>query len=55
VNGDPVASWTDTRAKDDNPRKGLRLAAGHLSLQGHDPTTDILFRNIRAAEFPKGK
>ena len=55
VNGYPVATWTDTRAKDDNPRKGLRLAAGHLSLQGHDPTTDILFRNIRAAEFPKGK
>jgi hypothetical protein len=55
VNGYPVATWTDTRAKDDNPRKGLRLAAGHLSLQGHDPTTDLLFRNIRAAEFPKGK
>ena len=55
VNGYPVANWTDERAKDDNPRKGLRLAAGHLSLQGHDPTTDILFRNIRAAEFPSAK
>lgn len=55
VNGYPVANWTDDRPKDANPRKGLRLEAGHLSLQGHDPTTDILFRNIRLAEFPKGK
>lgn len=55
VNGYPVANWTDDRPKDANPRKGLRLEAGHLSLQGHDPTTDILFRNIRIAEFPKAK
>lgn len=55
VNGYPVANWTDTRPKHANPRTGLRLEAGHLSLQGHDPTTDILFRNIRLAEFPKGK
>jgi hypothetical protein len=53
VNGYPVANWTDDRPKDPNPRKGLRLDAGHLSLQGHDPTTDILFRNLRVAEFPK--
>ncbi len=53
VNGYPVCVWTDERAKDENPRKGLRLAAGHLSIQGHDPTTDLLFRNIRLAEFGK--
>lgn len=51
VNGYPVAVWTDDRAKDENPRKGLRLDAGHLSLQGHDKTTDLLFRNIRLAEI----
>ncbi len=45
--------WTDERAKDENPRKGLRLDAGHLSIQGHDPTTDLLFRNIRLAEIGK--
>jgi len=50
VNGYPTLVWTDDRAKDDNPRKGLRLGAGHLSIQGHDPTTDILFRNLRLAE-----
>ena len=47
VNGYPTVDWSDDRAKDDNPRKGLRTAAGHLSIQGHDPTTDILFRNLR--------
>lgn len=51
VNGEPVVVWTDDRAKDENPRKGLRLDAGHLSLQGHDKTTDLLFRNIRIAEI----
>jgi hypothetical protein len=51
VNGEPVVVWTDERAKDENPRKGLRLEAGHLSLQGHDPTTDLLFRSIQIAEI----
>lgn len=51
VNGHPVMVWTDDRPKDENPRKGLRLDAGHLSLQGHDKTTDLLFRNIRLAEI----
>ena len=43
--------WTDDRKDDDNPRKGARTAAGHLSIQGHDPTTDLSFRNIRILEF----
>ncbi len=51
VNGVQVLDWTDTRPADDNPRKGLRTAPGHLSIQGHDPTTDILFRNLRVAEI----
>jgi hypothetical protein len=51
VNGYQTADWTDTRKPADNPRQGLRTAAGHLSIQGHDPTTDILFRNIRIAEL----
>lgn len=53
VNGYPVCVWTDERPKDENPRKGLRLDAGHLSIQGHDATTDLLFRNIRVAEIKK--
>ena len=26
---------------------GYRQEAGHISLQGHDPTTDLRFRNFR--------
>lgn len=52
VNGIPVVDWTDTRAANDNPREGLRLDAGHLSLQGHDPTTNLQFRNLRLVELP---
>jgi hypothetical protein len=52
VDGFPVTDWTDERAPDENPRKGLRTAAGHFSLQGHDPTTDLSFRNLRVAPLP---
>jgi hypothetical protein len=52
VNGYQVTDWTDDRKPDENPRKGLRLASGTIMLQGHDPTTDISFRNLRIAEMP---
>jgi hypothetical protein len=52
VNGYQVSDWTDTRPDDENPRKGKRLAAGTIILQGHDPTTDLLFRNSRIAALP---
>ena len=51
VNGYPVVSWRDTRNNHENPRKGRRLDAGHISLQGHDPTTDLDFRAVRIHEF----
>lgn len=51
VNGIQVSDWTDPRDENENPRKGLREEAGTISLQGHDPTTDLRFRNIRAAEI----
>ena len=47
VNGYPVASWTDDREEKDNARQGAKLTKGVLSIQGHDPTTDLLFRNLR--------
>lgn len=53
VNGYPVVDWTDDRAADENPRKGLRLEAGHFSLQGHDPGTDLNFRNLWFDELPE--
>lgn len=52
VDGYPVTDWVDTRAPDINPRQGLRMTAGHLLIQGHDPTTDLKFRNLRIAELP---
>lgn len=52
VNGFPVSDWTDDRPPHDNPRQGFRGAAGVISLQGHDPTTDLSFRKIRVQEFP---
>jgi hypothetical protein len=53
VNGYQTVDWTDERKDNDNPRNGYRAAAGHLSIQGHDPTTDLSFRNIRIVELKK--
>lgn len=53
VNGFPVVNWSDDRKDADNARSGKYLKAGHISIQGHDPTTDILFRNIRIVEIKK--
>ncbi|MEX0939127.1 MAG: DUF1080 domain-containing protein [Pirellulales bacterium] len=53
VNGYQVTDWTDTRQPDENPRRGQRLKAGTLIIQGHDPTTDLSFRNMRIAELPE--
>ncbi len=51
VNGYQVSDFTDTRVKGRNAREQSRLQAGTISLQGHDPTTDLSFRNIRLAEY----
>ncbi len=53
VNGYQTVDWTDDRKENENPRNGYRAEKGPISLQGHDPTTDILFKNIRIAEMPK--
>lgn len=52
VDGYQVVDWEDTRKPDENPRKGKRLEAGHLSLQGHDPTTDLSFRKFKLSQLP---
>ena len=51
VNGYQVTDWTDKRKAHSNPRKGRRLEKGTIIFQGHDPTTDILFKNIKAKEI----
>jgi 3-keto-disaccharide hydrolase len=52
VDGIQVVDWTDNRPLKDNARNGCRLEKGPISLQGHDATTDLNFRNIRIAELP---
>jgi hypothetical protein len=52
VNGFQVTDWEDTRPADSNPRRGSKLEAGPISLQGHDPTTNLSFRNLRVAGYP---
>jgi hypothetical protein len=51
VNGIQVVDWDDNRPLHENPRNGCRLEKGPISLQGHDPTTDLNFRNIHLAEL----
>ncbi len=46
VEGVQVVDWTDTRESNDNPRKGLRLEAGTLQLQAHDPTCKVRFEAL---------
>ena len=52
VNGYPVSDFTDTRPANNNARQGFKAGAGVIGLQGHDPTTDLSFRNIRIRELP---
>ena len=53
VNGVQVVDWTDNRPTNENARQGYRAEAGAISIQGHDPTTDLSFRNLRIAELPR--
>ena len=55
VNGYQVTDWTDTRPADPNPRKGLRLEPGTIMIQGHDPTTNLSFRHLRAGSCRGGR
>jgi len=51
INGYQVTDWSDQRKPDKNPRRGRRLEAGTIIFQGHDPTTDILLKDISVREL----
>lgn len=52
VNGYQVTDWEDANPEGNEIRKKqAKLAAGALSFQAHDPTTNLDFRNIRLAEL----
>lgn len=53
VNGYQTAEFTDNRPMNRNARNGRKDGAGCLSIQGHDPTTDLNFKNIRIAPLAK--
>ena len=53
VNGYPVTDFEEGRPEGRNARKEARLEGGTFSLQAHDPTTNLDFRNLRAVELPE--
>ena len=53
VNGYPVTDFTDRRPADKNPRRGVRQEPGTIQIQGHDPTTDFSFRNLKISRLPE--
>ena len=55
VNGVQQVDWTDNRPEGKNARVGYYGDAGCISIQGHDPTTDLSFRNIRISTLPRPK
>lgn len=52
IDGIQVSDFTDSRPAHENARQGYRAQPGVLSIQGHDPTTDLSFRKLRLAEMP---
>ncbi|MCX7701037.1 MAG: DUF1080 domain-containing protein [Gemmataceae bacterium] len=52
VNGYPVCDFRDDRPAHPNPRSGRKTSAGAISIQGHDPTTDLHFRKIQVCPLP---
>jgi hypothetical protein len=55
VNGVQVTAFDDPREEGMDTRRQARLAAGTISLQAHDPTTNLDFRNLRLVELPKAR
>lgn len=54
VDGYQVSDFVDTRPILDNNdgKNGFATKAGTIHLQGHDPTTDLSFKNINLQEYP---
>jgi len=53
VNGVQTSNYDDKREEGPEARKQARLVPGVISLQAHDPTTNLDFRNLRIAPLPK--
>jgi len=57
INGYLVSDYLDMRpvSADSNGKEGYVPGPGTIHLQGHDPTTDLSFKNIVIQEYPAGK
>lgn len=57
INGYQVSDLYDTRTvnTESDAKNGYVPAAGTINLQGHDPTTNLSFKNINIQEYPAGK
>jgi hypothetical protein len=55
VDGYLVSDFTDTRpvSRDSNGKAGYVPGPGTIHLQGHDPKTDLSFKNINIQEYPE--
>lgn len=55
VNGYQVSDFTDTRpiSPNNDGKAGYVPGPGTIHLQGHDPTTDLSFKNIVVQEYPE--
>ncbi|MBI1358538.1 MAG: DUF1080 domain-containing protein [Acidobacteria bacterium] len=51
VNGVQTADYEDTKPEGPTARKQANLRSGTISLQAHDPTTNLDFKDLRAAEL----
>ena len=52
VNGYMTADWTDPRPANAAARQGFQGKPGVIGLQGHDPTTNLSFRDLKVAPLP---
>ena len=46
VNGLQVSNFYDTREANENPRKGKRTDPGTIMIQGHDPETKAMYKQL---------
>lgn len=55
INGYQTSDFTDNRPvhPENDGKNGYVPGPGTIHLQGHDPTTDLSFKNIKAGEYPK--
>lgn len=52
VDGYQTTDYVDQQPPAESARKGSYDKPGVIGLQGHDPTTDLSFRNIKVGELP---